>query len=172
MELNLDKYFEKIYKENYCDLCMYIYRMVSDDNLVEDIVQETFYEAYRKRKLLYQHPKPVGWLYITARYKMLKLSKKNKDIIIRNCEIEGQEEDVNFNYIDLEKSLEKYLTEKEITMLKDYIINGYTAKEMSLKLGISEGAVKTRVFRIKEKIKKNIKLDMILFICIIWGIGS
>lgn len=60
------KFFEELYNEEFDEIVRYVRRMLTDSNAVEDVAQETFYEFYRKRKELVNHPNIHGWLRITA----------------------------------------------------------------------------------------------------------
>ena len=60
------EFFEELYRSEYDNIKRYVRRMITDGNGIEDIVQETFVEAYRKISFLRTHPNVPGWLRVTA----------------------------------------------------------------------------------------------------------
>ena len=71
-------------------LFFFIRKMVEDGELAEDILQETFCIAMRRADELRKHPRPVAWLYMTAKYVILSECRKK------------QKRDLNYCYEDME----------------------------------------------------------------------
>ena len=90
------EFFEELYRSEYDNIKRYVRRMVTDDNGIEDIVQETFVEAYRKIAYLRTHPNIPGWLRVTAKNKIMKWEEKQKkysldfDYVLKNTESGGK----------------------------------------------------------------------------------
>ena len=53
---NSKEFFDELYNSEFTQIEKYVRRMLYDSNAVEDIVQETFFEVYRKREELMKHP--------------------------------------------------------------------------------------------------------------------
>ena len=64
----------------------------------------------------------------------------------------------NLYYNDLLK-LMKILPERSSEIFRMYVLDGYTHKEISVKLGISEGTSKWHVFKAREKLAAKIELN-------------
>jgi len=80
-------YFDRLYTEWWLGLIKYAYRLTFDKNLAEEIVQETFIEAYKKSEMLQRHENPVGWLYVTtrniAKASLRKIEKRKSEIHLK-----------------------------------------------------------------------------------------
>lgn len=121
-------------------------RIVHDKDLTEDIVQETFLEAKRKEKILESHPNKVGWLYLTARNKMLALSKQSRELIPTDLNnIEESKEDSNYNKLEVKMSLKSVVTDEEYEMIKKYYGEGYKSKELAERYGMSETSFRMKM---------------------------
>ena len=149
------EFFEELYRSEYDNIKRYVRRMVTDGNGIEDIVQETFVEAYRKIAYLRTHPNIPGWLRVTAKNKIMKWEEKQKkysldfDFVLKNTESIGKGRTADdFKMVDI---------------LRCYYEYGYTAQEMAARLGITETCFKVRILRMKQKIKNSLQLP--LFLC-------
>lgn len=156
-----DRFLRELMEAAYEKIYTFIDRRQADKDFVEDVVQETFLEAYRKAEVLMEHPNQLGWLYITARNKMLKLNSMKKDL----CFFEDGEavylenlrkEDEQYGEIELEEAIKATVGEEEYHMLRDYCLGGYSSEEMAEKYGLESGNLRMRVSRLKKKLRKNL----------------
>lgn len=154
-----DKFLKELMEAAYEKVYIFIDRRQTDKGLVEDVVQETFLEAYKKAEVLAEHPNPLGWLYLTARNKMLSLSGSRKDL----CFFEDGEEaylnrakmdDAKYGEVELEESIKAVVSEKDYQMLCDYYLNGYNSGELAGKYGVERGSLRMQVSRLKKKLRK------------------
>lgn len=154
-----DKFLKELMEAAYEKVYIFIDRRQTDKGLVEDVVQETFLEAYKKAEVLAEHPNPLGWLYLTARNKMLSLSGSRKDL----CFFEDGEEaylnrakmdDAKYGEVELEESIKAVISEKDYQMLCDYYLNGYNSGELAGKYGVERGSLRMQVSRLKKKLRK------------------
>lgn len=166
-----EQFFEELYKKEYDDIIRFVRRLVNDNRGIEDITQETFLEAYRKRKKLMDHPNPKGWLYITARNKWMKWAEKQRKYLLDyDSHAEGPVGDDknrtdDYYMAEVMYSVKETLTEKDFRILRNYYEYGYSSKEMAKYLGVTENCFKVRVARMKAKLKKNI--DLIVFLAVL-----
>lgn len=144
--------------------------MVTDGNGIEDIVQETFVEAYRKIAYLRTHPNIPGWLRVTAKNKIMKWEEKQKkysldfDYVLKNMESGGKGRLADdFKMVEAYCTVRKILSDEELDILRHYYEYGYTSQEMATRLGITETCFKVRILRMKQKIKNSLQLP--LFLC-------
>lgn len=156
-----DRFLRELMEATYERIYTFIDRRQADKDFAEDVVQETFLEAYRKAEVLMDHPNQLGWLYITARNKMLKLNSRKRDF----CFFEDGEaiylenlrkEDEQYGEIELEEAIKATVGEEEYHMLHDYYLGGYSSEEMAEKYGLESGNVRMRVSRLKKKLRKNL----------------
>lgn len=154
-----DMFFNKIYDEMYKEIYRYIRRFTNDNRILEDILQETFYESYKKIDILIDHDNYRGWIYKTAKFKALKFCQhiqtidgKQVDILLAETqEVGKQDEYESITYADLQE----ILSDKEYNFLIKHLIEGYTLKELAKQENIKVGASKMRFNRIMKKLKKS-----------------
>lgn len=156
-----DKFLKELMDATYEKIYTFIDRRQPDKDFVEDVVQETFLEAYRKVEILMDHPNQLGWLYITAKNKMLKLSSRKKDLCFfeegETAYIERlKKEEEQYGEIELEEAIKATVGEEQYQMLRDYYLNGYSSEEMAEKYGMESGNVRMRVSRLKKKLRETL----------------
>ena len=133
---------------------------ISNDDDIEDLIQDTMIETYKYIKKLREPEKFKMWVIKILVNKCNKLYKKKyrKDISIDEYNLENYiilntqkdiEDDLNFYY--LIKNL-KY--EERIVLVLHYM-EQYSVKDISKILKINENTVKTHFYRAREKIKKK-----------------
>ncbi|HJA91627.1 MAG TPA: sigma-70 family RNA polymerase sigma factor [Candidatus Eisenbergiella merdipullorum] len=165
------EFFEELYSSEYDNIKRYVRRMVTDTNGIEDIVQETFFEAYRKITYLRTHPNIPGWLRVTAKNKIMKWEEKQRkysldfDFVLKNTESVGKGRTMDdFKIVEAYSTVRNILSDEELEILRCYYEYGYTSQEMAKRLGITETCFKVRILRMKQKIKNSLQLP--LFVCV------
>ena len=76
MSRNNEQYFNQLYTESYPLLKRYVFHK-ADQSEAEDILQETYYQAYQNIQLLIEHPNPMGWLMLTCKNIINKQDRKS-----------------------------------------------------------------------------------------------
>lgn len=168
-----DKFFNELMEMAYDKIFTFVSRGESDLEFAQDVVQETFYEAYRKIELLMEHPNQMGWLYSTAKNKKMKLGKRRGGIYQLNEECEDNLEaensgEVEFGEIELAETIKASVSEREYEMLRDYYLNGYNSVEVADKYGIDRGTIRMRISRLKKKLKEHIVVGWFIFLFLAW----
>lgn len=157
--MNRDEEFSKFYSENYEIVFRYVYSMLGESFISEDIVQDTFLEAWRRFDIIRSHPNRVGWLMRTACYKMRNISRREKrrETIPYDENLEeAAKEDSGYVERELELFLEKTLNEEERTRFRRYFLWGYTVEEMSDLEGVTKNNIRVRICRLMNKVKEKI----------------
>ena len=160
-------FFEDLYKTEYDNILNYVRRMVTDSNGVEDIVQETFFEACRREKELRAHPNVPGWLHLTAKNKVMKWEEKQRkynldfDFILDNTTEEGKGKVDDYRMVEAISTVRRVLSDEELKLFRCYYEYGYTSQEIAQRLGISETCFKVRILRMKQKIKNSLQLTLL-----------
>lgn len=158
-KITKDKFLKELMEESYEKIYTFIDKKQTDKGFVEDVVQETFLEAYKKAELLMEHPNRLGWLYLTARNKMMKMRGRKKDF----CFFESGEvvyidslckEDEGYGEIELEEAIKTAASEEEYEMLREYHVYGYNSEEMADKYGMEHGNFRMKMTRLKKKLRK------------------
>lgn len=75
---NTEHFFQTLCEQYYADLGNYLLAMTRDRELAQDLLQETFIVAWKKRELLISHPNPGGFLFQTARLCLKNARQKQK----------------------------------------------------------------------------------------------
>lgn len=136
----------------------YVWKMVSDKSITDDIVQNVFMKFYQNLNVIKQTGNPSAWLFTTARNEVYGYLRKKKirseDLIDDNFDyasIENLKDDIEETEIKdlIEQEVNKMNDEtKEIFLLRHYSELSY--KEIAAVLGLDESIVKGRLFRARQ----------------------
>lgn len=154
--------FEKFYCENINLIYGYLKLRFTDDDQINDIVQETFLAVWRNSKQYKENSKAASWVIGIARNKMMdalrEQYKKREDSLDAHSNAEHAVQD--FSDIVLERvSVQNALQllghdARELIYL---VFNaGMSYKEAGDILDIPEGTVKSRMYNIKNQLKKKL----------------
>lgn len=152
-----NKIIEYYYKSEYNNLLRYAKRILMNDGLAEDAVQDTFQIAMKKLDKFTASPNPVGWLYETLKY-VLKHAQRDRQKYIRMMvPLELiPEESISASEIML-KLTTLYGDDDEMKLLILFYGYGFRVQELADMLGITEGACKMRIRRARANQKKKIE---------------
>ena len=148
-------------------LLNFIFRLVGDSDVVEDLGQEVFLSVYKSMKDFDEtRGTPFSaWLFITARNRCIS-ELRNRNIAKKVCLDESFElEDGRGTPEDelleterreaLQSSLEQLPEPFRAAILAS--LEGDSLEEIAVKENISVGTVKSRLFRAREKMKRLLK---------------
>ena len=168
-------FFEQLYLQLYDGLYRFIARIAKDADAAEDLVQETFTEAFSRIDTLMAHPNVTGWFYLTARNKTLnhlrrkyhqEMTDLDFDLVASTASSDGNspvETTVMEEFFQFAQ-LAGYVTEQELAMLKDRFEVGLSLEEIAQRYGLSLGACKMRFSRIYKRLRENPEL---LRVCVL-----
>lgn len=157
---DIDKRFERLFGEFQRPILNYLYRMVSSREQAEELTQDVFVKAYHALPRLPAEANVRAWLYRIATntaYDSLRRARlvrwmpllENRDSLVmsgdRGSGI-GEREAVQKTLAELKPAYRAPLIL--------YSVQGYSVAEIAGMLGISEGAVKTRLYRAREKFRR------------------
>ena len=152
--------FERFYLNTKNVVYQYLYQHVEDFFETEDIAQEAYLIALEEWEMLQEHPNPAGWLVQTAK----NLSAGyHRHVYYRMESIEEQwEKDIPyiepaFNMLVMEDLLESVYNKKESPIAKKYFLLDDSVEELSEELGVSEGSLRTRLYRMRRRLKSYIE---------------
>lgn len=162
------KAFREIHDEMYHSLCLYGYRMISDQNLVADVVQEAFVVLWNKREEFTTLLGTRSYLYAIVRNKVFNHIKKVQPVFLED----NPAEEVHFdNQISKEETFK--LVREAVAKLPnqtrnvvEFTMNGHTNPEIAENLGISINTVKTLkqkgYTKLREMLKDNVYVLLLL----------
>lgn len=134
------------------------YRRIGDRELAQDLVQETFLTACCKPEAVYEHNKPVAWLYSTLQ----KLTMREMDRSYHSSEVPLPDEEPSGGIaIDLPMQyyLPKGLKEHEREIILARLERGASFEEIAEQNGISETACRQQYSRAVRKCRSLMEQD-------------
>ena len=149
------------YKKN---LYNFLLRLSGDKMIAEDIVQSVFLKFYENFENIKNIESANYWLFRTARneYYNYYRKNKNKSEIDENF-LENRKDEYDLEtYIEIKEFKSLILTElnkmdedqKEVYLLKEY--GGLSYKEISETLAIDVSLVKSRLYKVRQKLINKI----------------
>ena len=173
VETQRNLYFEELY-DRYVDK---VYRkclsFVKNEAQAEDFTHDIFLRLVLKIGTFKEHAKFSTWLYsITYNYCMdqIKIIKKQAETTLEeNFDLEQEYDNAELVEIqaqDLKKALQKIDPNERAMLLMKYQDN-FSIKEIADTLNITESAVKMRLMRTKEKLRKIYTENIVFFSIII-----
>lgn len=168
--------FDKLYRDHVDLVYRYAYRLCGDMESANDLVQETFLNAFRGMNAFRGDAQVSTWLYTIASRAAMRMRRKRKGAPERELSLEEfiPTSDGEFRLqIPIEGlTPEEALENKELREALDHAINklpkkyrmalvlrdmeGVSAKEVSGIMGLSERAVKSRLHRARLFVRREL----------------
>lgn len=143
-------------------LCRHAFRYTKDMDEAKDVVQDSWRVILNKLHSLRDTNCFGSWVMTIVTRKALDHIKRNKRFVnnIKEPTVPNPDDE---DYLSKENDLTKVmnaialLNEDQRMVLKLFYLEEYSIVEIGQILGISEGTIKTRLFRAREKLKTIIK---------------
>jgi len=152
--LNKDRQAQRQLYESYKDaLYTIVYRIVCDFDLANDLLQETFIDAFKNLGSLKEKKFFYSWIrqiLIRKTYAYLKTKKETDDIGTIDYKLADHNSPLDIEYI--ENAIQK-LPFKSRTVFVMAEIEGFSHKEIAAALDISVGTSKSQLNYAKTKLK-------------------
>ncbi len=147
-----------------------VWRKIGDFHIAEDLTQDTFLKAYQKLATLKEPQSFASWLYVIAtnhcktwlRKKRLSTQalQDTSRVELERAAYSGYVTEENEQRItqvqrEVVKKLLAKLQESDRTIITLYYLGEMTYEEISQFLGISVSAVKNRLYRARQSLKKE-----------------
>ena len=147
-----------------------VWRKIGDFHIAEDITQDTFLKAYQRLSTLKEPQRFSGWLYVIAANHCSTWLRKKRLWTQPLEDTNGtQSEKATYSgYVIAEneriaaeaqhevvKKLLAKLQESERTVITLYYLGEMTYEEISEFLGVSVAAIKNRLYRARNRLKKE-----------------
>ena len=147
--------FEDLYLEGVEKVRTYVRKKITDRELTEDIVQEVFCVAWKKRRELTASGNPMGWLIRAARFKILE-QYHNTEGGERFCLEEYDEEvgitESGYEIAEWMEILEGLLDQCSFRIFQDYFLLGYTMREIAEQKGMKENNLRVQLHRMRKRL--------------------
>lgn len=155
----------QLYQQYQPAIYQYIFFLVQNKELAEDLTQETFYKCFRNIETFRKDAEIQTWLYRIARnlaYDYFRRKKLIQFIPFKRA-YEGKTEDLPAQWVEHNEQLKALyiamshlkFAYREVLILRK--IKGLSVKETSELLGYSEAKVKNNTARAIEALRKNWK---------------
>ena len=114
------------------------------------------------------HENPMGWLYLTAKNKLMKLQSRKKSMYslddTKYFHFKAREiKEFKYGEIELAETIRNSVSEKEYEMLRDYYLNGYSSEEVAEKYGVDKGSIRMRMSRLKKRLREELIVGWLIF---------
>ncbi len=146
------------------------WRKIGDFHIAEEITQDTFLKVYQKLSTLKDPNQFSGWLYVIATRQCLTWLRKKRieTESLEGTDTEWIDESAYSRYVaeehakvtteaqrEVVKKLLAKLKESERTVMTLHYFGEMTVEEISRFLGVSTSAIKLRLHRARQRLKKE-----------------
>ena len=148
--------FETVVNAYAKDAFRYAFWLCKDRDIAEDIVQESFTRAWKSLDQLTDDKAAKSWLFTIVRRENARRFERSKPPMetLETNEIIASKG----NY---DTSIEAFVLRQALARLNEeyreplilQVIGGYSMEEIAQQLGLSKGAVMTRVHRARKKLR-------------------
>ncbi len=161
------KEFERVFRNYYSSLCNFAYQFIRDMDSAEEIVQDLFYNYWKKRDKIQITTSLKAYLYQATKNKCLKHIEHNrvkdrysKEMVIQRNDMEF-EASVELETAELNHIIESTLNQlpercKQIFMLSRF--EGLKYQEIAEKLSISIKTVEANMGKALKLFRDKLKL--------------
>ncbi len=138
------------------DLYRYAIWLCKDPTLAQDLTQETCLRAWKSLKNLKDHKAAKSWLFTILRNEYSRQFARYRPnfstVDLEFLEKKDTQNDTSTEAFALRMALEELAEEyREPLMLQ--VLGGFSCEEIGTLCGVSTGAVMTRLFRAKQKLR-------------------
>ena len=161
--------FTLLVKQNQRLVSHLVYRIIRQQEDVEDVCQEVFIKVYKNLKHFKGESRLSTWIASIAYNSGISFIKKRKDYAISENEDNfiSQISNDSHPHEILEKVEFKELIHKKIeelpvhfrTVITLFHLNEFSYKEIEVITGMPEGTIKTHLFRARNLLKEKLNFD-------------
>ncbi len=154
--------FNEFYQLTHKRVYRYLYRILRDEQMAEDVLIETYTEVWRSARRFRGDSQVLTWVIGIARNLAMNLARKkkineldidsvhNQLVVQAHCVEESERAELIARAIDL-------ISANHREVLDLVFFQEFTYKEISQLIGIPVNTVKTRVFYAKEELRNTLK---------------
>jgi RNA polymerase sigma-70 factor (ECF subfamily) len=155
----LDDLFERLYATYNRPLYNYIYRLVGNWEQAEDLTQEVFLKAYNALGRLPADANHRAWLYRIATNASYDVLRRRRLIqwlpFFENDRASEFDDPARYtaDALAVQAALQRLPADQRTSLLL-YVCDHFSTEEIAEIMGCSRGAVKTRLFRARERFRQ------------------
>lgn len=144
------------------DLLRFAFWLGRDRQLAEDVVQEALLRAWKSFDTLAEEGKAKSWLLTIVRRELARSFERKRlevtdldALVAAEADVLAADEDASL--AEMREALFRLNDEyREPLVLQ--VMMGYTTKEIADQMGLSQGAVLTRLFRARARLRQELGL--------------
>ncbi len=144
------------------DLFRFAFWLARDREVAEDVVQEALLRAWRSREALAEGTAAKPWLLTIVRREHARLYERKRFETVQVDELVGSESPE----LGVAEDQEVLNVRRAIFALEDdyreplvmQVLLGHSTEEIAVELGLTRGAVLTRLFRARQKLREKLGL--------------
>jgi len=151
--------FEKLYEKHAQKLRKYLRGRIREED-VEDVLQEVFFLAWKKRELLRDCENPAGWLFNATKYKLLESRRGCMDFKICVEEKEWERLGGKEDWMDTQSLtewhvlFEQYLEARERRIIQAICVEGRSLAEAARREGMPKESLRRHFQKALSKLRK------------------
>jgi len=159
--------YERWVRDHSADLYRFAFRVTGDESAAEDLVQETYYEAWKSMKRLRDPSRARAWLFriLRRRHSAWRSAEIRARALTtpRPAGATGVESDAPdpahrlAEQEELQRALDT-LDERHKTPLLMVFVEGLTCRETASRLDLPLGTVLSRLHRAKARVRERLKV--------------
>ena len=151
--------FVKILQENKVSLYRFAKSILKNDMQAEDAISEAILKAYKNKSKLKEIEKFKPWMMKIVANECYNLLRKNSRLELVDDINSLDLVHIDKEYTDLRELVED-LSEEFSSVIVLFYYEDMSIKDISKVLEISEGTVKSRLYRAKEKLRVLLKEEV------------
>ena len=154
--------YEVLFKKYYLSMCIIARRIVEDEDVAKDLVQEIFIHLWEKRETYDFREATDIFLYVSVKNKCFDYLKSRKRLPVQNG-LAAADNESFFRDIVIEEETYRIVMEaidalpSQSGRIIKLSLEGKQNKEISAELGISVNTVKTLKYKAMDKLRGVLK---------------
>lgn len=133
----------------------FLVQMVQDRSLAEDLLQDTFHDAFRARLQMLEASSADAWLFAIARNRALSALRRRRRSVLAVARLarrrDRNERDAQ-EIVALRDLLERHLDADQRALLLLRYLHGFDAAELAEIVGLTPEAIRQRLSRTRRKL--------------------
>jgi len=158
--------FEKVFRELYSPLCGYANKIINDHDKAEEIVQEIFYNIWKKKEELTINISLKSYLYKSVKNGCLQIAQhqlvkdKYKQFVINSDSNKQPSPETELEVKEINMAIDQTLDAlpercKEIFYMNRF--EGLKYREIAEKLSVSQKTVEANISKALKHLRKNLE---------------
>jgi RNA polymerase sigma-70 factor (ECF subfamily) len=150
--------FAKLCDELRPDLFRFAFWLARDRDVAEDVVQEALLRAWRSREALAEGAAAKPWLLTIVRREHARLYERKRLVTVQVDELVGSESPelgvaVDQEVLNVRRAIFALEDDYREPLVMQVLL-GHSTEEIATELGLTRGAVLTRLFRARQQLRK------------------